>query len=296
MKNPSRSLFYMLLFSGVVLFIILLMQPFEVYTFIGDNAILFPDGWVGLMQRDLLILIQVLMLIFIIPVFILTFVFSWRYRADNKKSKYDPHLVDHKVAEFFWWGIPLVFTIVVAIITGIKTFELDPYKPIKSENKTQEVEVIALQWRWLFLYPEEKIATINYLRIRKDVPVRFRITSDAPMNSLWIPRLGGQIYAMPGMETQLHLIANEEGKFRGSSANISGEGFARMHFVTEATDQQAYDTWIQEVQQSEKNLDMGEYDKLVAPSFDSDVQYFQLGDENLFNEVVMKYMKPQKSE
>ena len=268
------------------------MQPLEIYVFIKDIAVLFPSGLIALKERNLLLFIQVIMLLFVIPIYILTFAFSWWYRADNHKAKYDPHLVDHKVAEFIWWGVPLVMTIIVAAVTWVKTHELDPFKPIESDNKTINIEVVALDWKWLFIYPEEKIATVNYIQIPKDTPVHFEITADAPMNSFWIPRLGGQIYAMPGMKTQLHLIANEEGTFQGASANISGEGFSWMTFVTESSSEDAYQEWVRSVKKSEKYLDMTEYKKLVAPTIDHPVEYYQLQEENLFHEIVMKYMKP----
>ncbi|NGX57538.1 MAG: Cytochrome bo(3) ubiquinol oxidase subunit 2 [Chlamydiae bacterium] len=292
MTDKSKSTWYWLVFSAIIVFIILIMQPLEVYLFIKDNAILFPKGIIGLKQRDLLLLIQAIMLIFIFPIYLFTFIFSWWYRADNKKSKYDPHLVDHKVAEFVWWGVPLVLTAVVAVITWIKTHELDPYKPIESDKKPIKIEVVALQWKWLFIYPEEKIATVNYIQIPKNTPIHFMITADAPMNSFWIPRLGGQIYAMPGMRTELFLLADEEGKFRGSSAQISGKGFAGMTFVTEASTDESYKDWVQSVKQSAKGLDWAEYKKLAAPSENNPVEYYQLKDETVFQNIIMKYMKP----
>lgn len=293
MANKTKPIFNKLLFSGIILLIILIMQPVEVFYFIKDIAVLLPKGEIGIKQRNLLIFIQAAMLIFIIPVYIITFVFSWWYRSENKKATYDPHLVDHKIAEFIWWGLPLVFTLVVSAITWVKTHELDPYKPIESDKDPITIEVVALQWKWLFMYPEEEIATINYIRIPKDTPVRFKITADAPMNSFWIPSLGGQIYAMPGMETQLNLIANEEGKFRGSSANISGKGFAGMVFFTESSSDDAYEEWVKTVQQSNKSLDWSEYEKIAAPSENNPVELYQLKDSNLFNEIIMKFMKPQ---
>ncbi len=292
MKKATKSIFTKLLFSGVILLIILLMQPLEILLFFKNIAVLFPKGLIALKQRDLLLLIQVLMLIFVVPVFILTFIFSWWYRSDNNESKYDPHLVDHKIAEFFWWGVPLVFTLIVSYITWINTYELDPYKPIESDKKPINIEVVALQWKWLFIYPEEKVASVNSLHIPEDTPIHFFITADAPMNSFWIPSLGGQIYAMPGMRTELHLIANEQGSFRGSSANISGEGFAGMHFMTKATSEDAYKEWVQSAQKSDKSLDMTEYKKLAEPSQNNTPEFYQLTDPDLFNEVIMKFMKP----
>jgi cytochrome o ubiquinol oxidase subunit 2 len=292
MKMAKKPVFYMLLFTGLILLVILIMQPLEVYHFRDYIAVLFPKGIIALEERNLLFIIQALMLIIIIPVYILTFVFSWKYRADNHNAKYDPHLVDNRIAEYIWWGIPLIITIIVAGITWVKTHELDPFKPIESKNKEMTIQVVALQWKWLFLYPEEQVASVNFLQIPKDTPVRFEITADAPMNSFWIPHLGGQIYAMPKMKTILNLIANEEGDFRGSSANISGKGFAGMTFITRASSEEDYHQWIASVKQSTKTLDWKEYSQLAAPSEKNPVESFLLKDVSLFDQIINKYMHP----
>ena len=291
MNDSTKPIFKKLVIAGIILLLILLMQPMEVLLFSHKIDVLFPKGWIGLKERNLMLFIQVLMLIFIIPVYIFTFLFSWWYRADNKKSVYDPHLVDNRLAEVIWWGIPFIMVVFVAVVTVIKTHELDPFKPIESEKKAITIEVVSLQWKWLFIYPDEKIATVNYLRIPKDTPIHFQITSDAPMNSFWIPSLGGQVYSMPGMKTQLYLIADEEGKFRGSSANISGKGFAGMTFVTEATSEESYQEWVKNTQKSEKNLNWNSYEKLAEPSENNAVELYTLKDETLFKEIILKYVR-----
>jgi cytochrome o ubiquinol oxidase subunit 2 len=233
------------------------------------------------------------MLIVIIPVYILTFIFSWRYRAHNKNAKYDPDLVDNVLAEYIWWGVPLIMTLIAGALTWIKTYELDPYKPLESDKKPITVQVVALQWKWLFLYPEEKIATTNFFQIPENTPIHFEITADAPMNSFWIPHLGGQIYAMPKMKTELHLIANETGDFRGSSANISGEGFAGMTFITRASTEEEYKKWIEDSKKSGQQMNWKEYEKLAKPSLEKSREVYQLEDINLFNKVIDQYMHPQ---
>lgn len=293
MKETTRPIFNKLIFSGIILIIILLMQPLEVYILLKDIVVLFPKGWIGLEQRNLLLLIQALMLLFIIPIYIMTFIFSWWYRADNDQSEYDPDLIDHKVAEIVWWGLPLIMTVLICIITAYKTYELDPYKPIASDKKAIEIEAVALQWRWLFIYPEEKIATVNYIQFPKETPIHFKITADAPMNAFWIPRLGGMIYAMPGMTTELNLIADEAGEFRGSSANISGKGFAGMTFVAKASTQEEYEEWVASVKKSDQPMNIPVYRELAKPSEDTSVKLYQLEENHLFHEIVMKFMKPQ---
>lgn len=292
MAKPKKPVFYMLLFSGIILFITLLMQPLQIIHFQDYIAVLFPKGLIALEERNLLLIIQGLMLLVIIPVYILTFVFSWRYRANSSKEIYDPDLVDHKIAEIVWWTLPLVMTAVIAVLTYIKTYELDPYKPIPSDKKEITIQVVALQWKWLFIYPEEKVASVNFVQFPKDTPIRFEITADAPMNAFWIPQLGGQIYAMPSMRTKLHLIANEEGDFRGSSANISGEGFSAMNFISRASSDEAYKQWVEKAKGSGNSLNMEVYQKLAEPSIGYPETLYRLDDDHLFHEIMMKFMKP----
>lgn len=294
MPKSTRPLLVMLVGSALIVLLVLIMQPLHVLQFKDHLSVLFPKGIIGVEQRDLLFIIQAIMLLVVIPVYILTFIFSWRYRAGNKKAKYDPDLVDNQIAEIIWWGIPIILTTIVAVLTWVKTYELDPYKPIESKNKTMTIQVVALQWKWLFIYPEENIATVNYFQIPVDTPVRFEITADAPMNSFWIPQLGGQIYAMPSMKTTLNLIANHPGDFRGSSANLSGEGFAGMHFITRASSEEDYQHWVASVKNSAKSLDWKEYEALAFPSQNNPTALYQLKDSKLFDQVLMKFMHPQE--
>lgn len=288
---PKRERFVqvMLVASAFILCGILIMQPLTILQYQEQIAVLFPAGIIAVEQRNLLLIIQAIMLLVVIPVYILTFIFSWRYRSNNPKAKYDPDLVDNKLAEIIWWGLPLVLTLIVSVLTWVKTHELDPFKPIASEKKPMTIQVVALQWKWLFIYPEEDIATINYVQFPKDTPLHFEITADAPMNSFWIPHLGGQIYAMPAMKTELNLIANESGDFRGSSANLSGEGFAGMHFIARASSEEEYKDWLKSVKETPNVLD---YEQLVTPSKDNAPEIYQLKDKDLFEKVLMKYMHP----
>jgi cytochrome o ubiquinol oxidase subunit 2 len=295
MQAPKKPVFFMLLFTGIVVLLILLLQPAQIYWFQHQIALLFPKGLIALEERDLLFVMQFFMLLVIIPVYILTFIFSWRYRSDNKKATYDPDLVDHTVAEFIWWGVPLVIVIIIGTLTWIKTYELDPYRPIPSDKKDLQIEVVALQWKWLFIYPEEGIATVNYLQFPAERPLHFLITADAPMNSFWIPKLGSQIYAMPGMRTELYLIADEPGEFRGVSANISGEGFARMNFIAKASSDEDFQKWVEEVKKSSKKLDWTSYQPLAEPGVLKEPLSYQLGDPTLFHQVLMKFMMPPKA-
>lgn len=294
MKIPKtrKPVLYMLLFAGLIVLIVLIMQPVSVYHFGDLIDVIFPKGLIAFEERNLLFIIQALMLLIIIPVYVLTFIFSWKYSAQNPKGVYDPDLVDSKLAEYIWWGLPLIMTIIVCTLTWIKTEELDPYRPLKSDKKPLIIQAIALQWKWLFIYPEENIASVNYLQVPKDTPIRFLITSDAPMNSLWIPDFGGQIYAMPGMRTELNLISNKLGNSRGSSANISGEGFAGMHFIARTSTDEEYDEWLSSAKKASRSLNLEEYKKLAAPSSNNPVEIYQLADGSLFNQIIDKYMHP----
>jgi cytochrome o ubiquinol oxidase subunit II len=289
-----RKIGWMLFAIALVLLFVLLMQPISVIRFHEKIALLFPKGIIALEQRNLLLIIQAIMLLIILPVYILTFIFSWHYRSYNKKARYDPDLIDNKLAEYIWWGIPCLLTLVVGILSWEKTFELDPYKPLKSDKKAITIQVVALQWKWLFIYPEEQVATVNFIQFPTKTPIHFVITSDAPMNSFWIPALGGQIYAMPKMRTELNLIADEAGEFRGSSANLSGEGFAGMRFIAKASTEQEYQDWLKAAKQSAASLSLEQYKLLAEPSKDNPVALYQLKEANLFDQVIMKYMHPQE--
>lgn len=284
----------MLLLAAIAILIVLIMQPISIHIFRDYIAVLFPKGTIALEERNLLLILQALMLLVIFPVYILTFIFSWIYRSNNPKAKYDPDLVDNYLAECIWWGLPLVMTLIAAVLTWVKTHELDPYRPIVSENKQKTIQVVALQWKWLFIYPEENIASVNFFQFPEKTPIRFEITADAPMNSFWIPHLGGQIYAMPNMRTELNLIADTSGDFRGSSANLSGEGFAGMHFIARASSEDDFKKWVESTKQSSNTLDFETYEKLALPSQNDPVVFYQLKDAALFDQIIMKYMHPQK--
>jgi cytochrome o ubiquinol oxidase subunit 2 len=148
-----------------------------------------------------------------------------------------------------------------------------------------------MDWKWLFIYPQQQIATVNYLQFPENTPLNFEVTSDAPMNSFWIPQLGGQIYAMPGMSTELHLMASQTGSFRGLSANISGTGFAGMDFVAKATTASAFNQWATNIRQAGNLLALARYNiSLNKPSYNNPPAYYDLGDQALYNEIVSKYM------
>jgi cytochrome o ubiquinol oxidase subunit II len=197
--------------------------------------ILDPKGSVGVAERDLIATSTWAMLIVVIPVIALTLLFAWRYRASNKNAEYRPNWSHSTGIEIAVWTIPTLIILFLGVLTWTSTHELDPYRPLESSVKPINVEVVALDWKWLFIYPDLGIASVNQLAIPVGTPVNFNITSDSVMNSFFIPQLGGQIYAMAGMQTKLHLIADEAGDYAGESANFSGKGFSDMKFRAIAT-------------------------------------------------------------
>lgn len=252
--------------------------------------VLMPDGVVSEKERNLFIFTTILGLLVVIPVFIMLFYVAWKYRESNTKARYNPNWDKNKIIEGIWWGIPCFIILLLGIVTYFSSHELDPFKPLRSEAKPVKVQVVALQWKWLFIYPEYNIASVNDVRFPVGTPVNFELTSDAPMNSFWIPSLGGQVYAMSGMSTKLHLQANEIGDFGGSSANISGEGFASMRFIARATTQADFKKWVDETKVSGETLADEEYDKLHEPSIEKTYRYFVLKKPDLYDTIVMKYM------
>lgn len=252
--------------------------------------VLMPKGAVAQKQLDLMIFAFMIMLIVVIPVFIMTAMIAWKYRAGNTKAKYAPNWDHHHVAEAVWWGIPGLIILTLAVIIWRSSHELDPYRQLQSTKKPVTIQVVALDWKWLFIYPEQGIASVNHIEFPEDTPVNFVITSDAPMNSFWLPQLGGQVYAMSGMSTKLHLMASEQGTYNGYSANISGDGYSGMTFTATATSQAAFDKWVQGIQRSTHPLDSAEYQKIAAPSKNNPTAYYSPVSTGLYDKVVMKYM------
>jgi cytochrome o ubiquinol oxidase subunit II len=182
---------------------------------------------------------------------------------------------------------------ILSVIIWKSSHDLDPFKPLDSTKEPLTVQVVALQWKWLFIYPEQDIATVNTLRIPENTPINFQITADAPMNSFWIPSLGGQIYAMPGMMTKLHLDGTVQGVYEGSSANISGEGFSSMRFKTHVDSLETFNHWVdQTVKREGKDLTTEVYDELAEPSRDVLPIYYKSRDPSLYDKIIMKYMTP----
>ncbi|WP_460117874.1 ubiquinol oxidase subunit II [Pseudomonas sp. S2_C03] len=259
-----------------------------------NMTLLNPTGQVGLEQRNLIITATLLMLLVVIPVIVMTFLFAWKYRASNTNATYTPKWNHSTKIEIAVWTVPILIIIALGYITYKSTHELDPYRPLDSDVKPVTIEVVALDWKWLFIYPEQGIATVNKIVFPAHTPINFKVTSDAVMNSFFIPGLGGQIYAMAGMQTKLHLIADRNAEMEGISANYSGAGFTGMKFKATATTQEEFDAWVSEVKKAPKKLEQAEYAALAKQSQNNPVELYSSVTPNLFQIIVDKYegMKP----
>lgn len=259
-------------------------------------SVLEPKGMIAAQEIKITLISAALMLLVVIPVIVMTLVFSWRYRENNIKATYAPDWAHSYILEIIWWSIPCVIIAILGTITWYSSHSLDPFRSLTQTSKYRPltIQVIAMEWKWLFIYPEQNIATVNYLQFPVGVPIRFEITSEGPMNSFLIPQLAGQIYAMAGMQSKLHLIADEIGDYQGFSSNFSGKGFSGMKFVAHVTTQQDFEKWVTAVRQSPFVLDKNKYDQLVIPSENNPAVYYAAVNKYLFNISVMKSMMPAK--
>ena len=235
------------------------------------------------------------------PVLILIVVFAWRYRASNKDATYDPKF-DHSTSlELVIWSAPLLIIICLGALTWWSTHLLDPFrpvnrisagKPVDPNVKPLVVQVVSLDWKWLFIYPEQGVASVNELALPVDRPVRFDLTSTNMMNTFYAPTLAGMIYTMPGMRSTLHAVLNREGKFNGMSANYSGAGFSSMRFKLYGVDQAGFDGWVGRVKASGETLDTNRFLELEKPSEKVAPIYFGTADTSLFERVYKRCVKP----
>lgn len=283
MKRQFRLLLLIILAIGLVL---------VVKHFLGAHniAVLNPKGSISAKERSLIVTAILLMSLVVIPVFIMTAVIAWKYRAGNTSAKYTPDWDHNALAETIWWVLPSIIILFLSVMAWNSSHELDPFKQLNSTTPPITIQVVALEWKWLFIYPEQNIASVNFVQFPVNTPINFQITADAPMNSFWVPQLGGQIYAMSGMSTQLHLMANEMGDYRGSSANISGQGFAGMKFTARASSADDFDNWVYGVKQLPYLLSFEEYQNLAAPSENNFPIYYAASEGDLYDRVIQKFL------
>ena len=268
-----------------------------------DMVVLRPSGYVAAQQGQLVVISTLLMLVIIVPVIVLTLVFAWRYRESNTAAPYTPDW-DHSIQlELVIWAVPLLIIIALGALTWIGTHTLDPYRPLTRidsarplsiEAEPLNIEVVAMDWKWLFIYPDHGVAVVNEVAIPVDIPVHFRITASSVMNSFYVPAMAGQIYAMPSMATQLHAVINRPGEFEGFSANYSGAGFNNMRFRLLAVSAGEFDNWLQKARASKDELTRQAYVDLEKPSERVAVRRYGAVTSDLFDLVVNRCVDSRK--
>ena len=251
--------------------------------------VLHPAGPIALSERNLISATIGLMLVVVVPVLVMTVWFAWRYRASNLQATYAPEWDESPRLSLTFWLIPGIIVIILGWLAWISTHKLSPYQPIDGGIKPLTVEVIALDWKWLFIYPEQDIASVNELTLPVGRPIRFDITSDTVMSSFFIPRLGGQVYAMAGMETKLNLLANRPGTYFGENTQYSGRGFPYQFFRAVALPQDGFEAWVKHVKVLGRPLDGPKYAKLAKPSVRNPVVFYSSVKPHLFGDVVDSY-------
>lgn len=264
--------------------------------------VLAPSGDVAAQQRDLLVMSTLLMLIIIIPVMVLTVWFAWRYRESNRTAVYRPNWDHSAKLELIIWAVPLLIVVSLGALTWAGTHLLDPYRPLARVSSDKpldaqeplQVQVVALDWKWLFIYPQYGVAAVNELAVPVDRPVQFTLTSSSVMNAFYIPAMAGMIYAMPGMQTTLHGVFNTEGTYQGLASHYSGAGFSGMRFKANATDAAAFDKWVADARAATKTLDRPAYLELEKPSENVKPERFATVDPELFPRVVNMCVEPGK--
>ncbi|UXN74037.1 ubiquinol oxidase subunit II [Devosia sp. A8/3-2] len=262
----------------------------------GCNAVvLAPAGDIAAQQRDLILIATFLMLLIIIPVLALVVIFARKYRHGNEHADYQPDWDHSTHLELVIWAALLAIIICTGAVTRVGTHLLDPYRqlgriapgqPVTADMTPLEVEVVALDWKWLFIYPQYNIASVNELVAPVDRPISFTLTSSSVMNSFYIPALAGQIYAMPGMQTRLHAVVNHPGSYKGFSANYSGHGFSGMHFEFRGTDTAGFDQWVTDVRGSADQLDRKVYLDLEKPTEKVPVMHYASVENGLYTAIV----------
>jgi len=278
----------------IVLLLIPIVAMYSDEIFVLVNA----GGQLGQQQSLLIMLSFFLMLLVVIPTLVMAVWFPFWYRENNKEAEYWPKWNHSNIIEIFAWGIPILIIGVLAPTAYITSHSMDPRVSLvgkyeNTENREITIQAVSMDWKWVFFYPEEDIATVNEIAIPVNTPIKFLITSDTVMNSFFIPELGSQIYAMGGMENRLHLISNKEKVMRGISANYSGFGFSGMRFAVHSVNNEQYDAWVNKVRLSNQVFDQTAYQRLRGKQTkDHPVEHFaDIVDNDQFNNIIRKYYK-----
>ncbi len=257
----------------------------------GNNVVLLnPQGFIAEEQYKLMLTSTAIMVAFAIPILFFLYYFAWKYRESNQNAKYSSNNKHSKFFTFAIWGAPTLIAIILSSIMIPATHKLEPRKLIESDKETMTIQVVALRWKWLFIYPEHDIATVNFVQIPKDTPVQFELTADeTPMSSFWIPSLGGMLYAMTEHVNRLNLMGDTVGDFEGSAAEINGSGFSGMRFTTRVSSEADFNKWVEMTRQNSDDLTQFAYESLLKPSEDHPASFYSRPDPMLFSNILSKY-------
>jgi cytochrome o ubiquinol oxidase subunit 2 len=256
-------------------------------------AVMDPRGLVGIAEKTILIDSLAIMLAIVIPTIAATFAVAWWFRSSNTKARYLPDFAYSGRLELIVWAIPLLVIILLGGVAWIGAHELDPAEPLASDTPPLEVQVVSLDWKWLFIYPDQRVATVNQLVVPAGVPVHFSLTSASVMNAFFIPQLGSMIYTMNGMTTRLNLQADVPGTFRGLSSHYSGDGFADMHFEVRAVPADQFSSWVETTRSAgQKSLDAASYTELARQSVDVPPFTYRESAPGLFQQITTQKLPP----
>jgi cytochrome o ubiquinol oxidase subunit 2 len=271
----------------------------------GCHLVLFhPSGYIARQQSDVMITTTIIIALIIVPVLFAIAIVAWRYRASNKRAHYDAKWDHSSQVELLVWAAPLLIIIAVGAVSWIGTHQLDPYRPLTRFNKHKpvpanvtplEVDVVSLRWKWLFFYPQYGIAAVNELAAPVNRPIRFKLTSDTIMDSFFVPALAGQVYTMPGMQTELHAVVNDPGTYKGMSANYSGAGFTDMRFKFYGLSPKHFKQWVARVRAAGGDLDRAAYNRLKQPSRAEPVRYYARFSDGLYARILHRCVAPGKT-
>jgi cytochrome o ubiquinol oxidase subunit 2 len=251
-----------------------------------------PRGPVARDDLTILINATLIMLVIVVPTLLLAFWMAWRYRASNTKAEYLPNWSYSGRIEAVVWSIPILTIMFLGGVIWIGSYKLDPFRPLDSKVPPLEVQVVSLDWKWLFIYPQQGVASVNHLVVPAGTPVHFSITSASVFNTFFVPQLGSMVYAMPGMVSQLHLQADQPGQFYGRSAHFSGDGFSDMDFQVQSLSPAAFATWTSSARAHGPALNVPAYTQLAKQSQGVKPYDYGLVDPQLFNAIATQKIAP----
>ena len=257
-----------------------------------SSELMNPQGPVGADEKTILLNALGVMLVIVVPTILATLVFAWWFRASNKRARYRPTFVYSGRIEIVTWSIPVLVVLFLGGLTWVSSHTLDPAEPLKSKTPAVTVEVVSLDWKWLFIYPDKGVASVNELVVPAGAPIHLKLTSASVMNTFFVPQLGGMIYTMNGMADDLYLQADRPGVFAGRSAHFSGDGFSDMHFEVHAVTPADYDTWVSQIRRGGPVLDPAGYAALARQSINVTPFTYRDVSPDLFEHVVQQKLPP----